>query len=167
MSVIVSRAPRTCATDRRCTGASSTAHEAGMQRTGRSRSPHASSATSWPVPPARRHCDLRHAGTARSAVLDALPASSTARATSGTSTTTPRPRCGTPSRACPDRDRAAARHRRGQVDFQPNYDESAASRPSSRLASRTCSSTARPASPRRRRTSLRTTSARSSTPWSR
>ena len=50
------------------------------------------------VPPARRRGDLRHARPHGAAVLDALPARRRARATSATSTTTRRPRCGTASR---------------------------------------------------------------------
>ena len=53
------------------------------------------------------------------------------------------------------------------VDFSPNYDGASRSRSSFRRASRTCSSTAPPASPSAwRRTSRRTTCARRSTPRS-
>ena len=77
-----------------------------------------------PLPPARRRVDLRHARSDGAAVLAALPA----RRRPGQLRLDRRRPAGGDAlhRGAPvaDRNRAAARHRRDTVDFEPNYDES-------------------------------------------
>ena len=75
------------------------------------------------LPPARRLGDLRHARAPGAGLLHALPARSTARATSARSTTTrPRP-CATPRRASRGWRMEMLRDLdQDTVDFVPNYD---------------------------------------------
>ena len=116
------------------------------------------------LPPARRLGDLRHARAAWRRTSRCATRSSTARATSAPSTTTRAAAMRyTEARLTPLAREMLRDLDADTVDFAPNYDGSqAASRSSCRRASRTCSSTARPASPSAwRRTSRRTTCARS------
>ena len=121
------------------------------------------------VPPARRRVDLRHARAHGAAVLAALPA----RRRAGQLRLDRRRPAGRDAlhggAPLADRDRDAARHRLGHGRLRAELRRVAqASRPCCRRASRTCSSTARPASPSAwRRTCRRTASARSSTRSSR
>ena len=116
------------------------------------------------VPPARRQRDLRHARAHGAELLDALHARRRARQLRQ------RRRLARGRHALhrgaprPPRDRDAARHRPGHGRLRSDLRrQHAASRWCCRRASRTCSSTAAPASPSAwRPTSRRTTCARSS-----